>query len=102
MADEEKSIKNLTELIEASFDIGILLATNLKDGAQVADLEVILATLTTDQVLVGKLIAAADDIGKVPGEASDIDLMEAMAIGMMVLKYIPKFLEAIKKDETNT
>ena len=84
--------------MEAANEITILLITLLKDGFQVyKDFSAIFSKIREDESFRNVLKEAYTGIGKVPAEMGDLDMGEIVQLVGTQTGYLPRLLEAIKK-----
>lgn len=97
-AQEKQPITNTKEALVAVNETSILLIQATRDGLQpVQDFGGVIAKYQSDPEFKSKVDAAFKDAGKIPAEAKDIDVSEAIEIGMLQLGYVPKIISAFKK-----
>jgi len=94
--EPKMGVKELSEALEGMLELGLAFAELAKDGLQLSDLAALYAKMQAEP-LRGKLAAAADKMSKVPAEAKDLDLQEGMQLAMLMLPYVPRYVEAFKK-----
>lgn len=90
-------IKELKDVLEAILEMSVKIAAVLKDGYQPSDLGLIFDLFTKDDEMKNKIAAAYDGISKVGGEIGDLDIYEGIELSISLMKYVPKFVDALKK-----
>lgn len=95
---EKLGVKEVKELLVAVNEVSVLLVKQFKDGAQLADAAALMAAIAGNDELKEKLFAAYMGVGQVPAEIKDVDLQEGLELAGVQLSYIPKIVEAMKKD----
>jgi ATP-dependent 26S proteasome regulatory subunit len=96
----EKSVKETKELLTGVNEVVILLLTHLKDGFQISkDLPAIFAELVGNGELQAKLQKAYEGVGQVDDEIKDLNLQEAVELGLLQVQYVEKIIEALKKKD---
>ena len=91
--EEKRDVKEMKEMMVGLMEIALLLAKEFKDGVQIDDFMDIFMALKDDP----KFMEAFKGLKEIPAEAKDLDLNEGMELAMMVMAYVPKFIEAMKK-----
>ena len=87
-------VKNTKEVLVAANEIGLVVAAALKDGAQLADVMLVVGKIMGDlQDKVGHAISGASDV---PAEIKDIGVSEVVELVSIQLEYVPKFVAALK------
>lgn len=95
---EKVGIKEMKELLIAVNEVSVLLVKMFKDGVQLADAAALMAAIAASEELKEKLLAAYVGVGQIPAEMKDVDLQEGLELAGVQLSYIPKIVEALKKD----
>lgn len=90
-------VKDTKELFVGVISLAAVLATRLKDGAQVADAVAIMDMLKNDAEFKAKLEAARDGVQNVKGEIADLTVMEGFELMQAAVPELKKLLEALKK-----
>lgn len=98
-ADSQHGVKELTEAVDGSLALGVVLAERLKDGVGLDDLGALWDKWKNDPVIQEKLKNAVDGYEKISAEAKDLDAGEGMEVAVVAIDYAPKFVEALKKPE---
>ena len=93
---ENQGIKETQEVIVGALKLTTAIMTEFKDGVQAADFAVLLAKLQTEP-LKSQLLAAYRDVEKVPGEVSDISVVEAIGLIPVVMPEIIALANALRK-----
>lgn len=93
-------IKETTEVLVAANELALFLIKRIKDGIGVDDAAAIYEIIVGDGEFKQQIIAAVENIQAVGDELSDIDVTEAVGLGVMQIQYIPKIVDALKKEET--
>jgi len=91
--EEKLGVKETKELLEGVLHLGLVLARALKDGVQIADAKAVLDALLKDE----EVKEAVKGVKHIGAELKDLDLGEGLQLGKLLLDYVPKFLEAVKK-----
>lgn len=95
----KQGIKELKEVIEALMEISLRMGSVLKDGYQPSDLALIFQLFAKDEILKKKISEAYDGISKVGAELKDMDPKEGIELSIVLLQFIPKFIDIFKKDK---
>lgn len=91
-----EGVKELKEALVGVQELALVLVPILKDGVQVSDAPALWAALGSNEELKQKLFAAWEGVSKVPDEAKDLDMAEAMELVALEVSYLPKFLALFK------
>jgi hypothetical protein len=94
---EKIGIRESREAIIGMMELSLVMADVLKDGAQLSDLGVVFAKFSTDKNFKEKMRIALDKIGEVPKELGDLDLSEGMELAMLLIPYVPRFVDTFRK-----
>ena len=98
MEEQKLGIKETKEALVGVNELSVALIQQFKDGFQpVADVSELYAKLAANPEVSSKLMAAYQDIGKVPAEVKDLDLAEGLELAAVQIAYVPKLVEALKK-----
>lgn len=89
-------IKETNEILIAGNEVGVLAVKRLKDGFQFDDFQAFYEAFVNDADFKAKLQAGWENMGEVPAELKDIDLVEGGQLIMTQVSYVPKYLEALK------
>ena len=89
----KEGIKETKEMIEGLMELSLLMAEQFKDGIDATDFFAIMMKVQGDE----RYKKAFEGMKEIPIEAKDIDMQEGMELAMMVMKYVPKFIDAMKK-----
>lgn len=89
-------IKETKEALIGLNEVGVLLASRLKDGVGVDDFTAVWEKLRNDEEFKAKVQAAYDKAGEIPSEIADLDLGEGVDLALTQVSYVPKFVEALK------
>lgn len=92
---EQHGVKETKELVMAVNELSLAIIREVKDGVQVKDALALVAKMREDGPLKDALEKAVADIAKVPSEVSDLDLSEGFDLGMVQLRYVPKYIQAL-------
>jgi hypothetical protein len=93
---ESIGIPQSKEAIIGMMELALLMAEVLKDGAQLSDLGIVWAKMSSDKRFKEKMRAALDKIGEVPKEMGDLSLPEGMELAMLLIPYVPRFVDVFK------
>ena len=96
MADSV-GIKESKEAITGMMEVSLVIADVLKDGAQLGDLASVVSRFSIDKELKDEMGVALDNISKVPHEMSDLNLQESLELAMLLISYVPKFVEIFRR-----
>lgn len=88
--------KELKEALKGMLKLTAVLAHEFKDGVQVADIAPILAKLQ-EEPLKSELIAAYNDIDKVPSEVKELTAIDVLALMAEITPELLGVLKAIQK-----
>lgn len=99
-ADSKEGVKELSEAVDGSLALGVVLAERLKDGVGMDDLGALWDTWKNDEVIKAKLEAAVEGYKKIGVEVKDLDAGEGIEVAGLMLDYVPKYVDALKKDES--
>lgn len=98
-ADSQHGVQELSEAISGVNELGLVLAKMLKDGFQVVDDAAMLWNeLGNNAQVKDALQKAVQGLGNVPQEVKDLDVGEGLELGALVVDYVPKYVDALKKD----
>jgi hypothetical protein len=89
-----EGIKETTDVLVALNKLSVALIKAGKDGFQFSDA----ASLMANEELKAALLAAYDEISKVPAELKDLDVSEGIQLAMVQVQMLPGLIEAFKKD----
>ena len=95
---EKESIKELSEGLVGVLEFALFMAERFKDGIGLDDMSALWDKWKNDPDFKAKMKAAVDGSEKIPAEAKDLDLNEGMQLAMLMLPYVPKFIDAMKKE----
>ena len=94
---EVLGIKETNEALIGLMELTILLGGVLKDGAQATDVVTLYSSISTNEDLKAKFIAAYDNYKAIPAEIKDLSVVESVELSVQFLSYLPKVLESFKK-----
>src|SRR3990167_5439697 len=97
MEPKKEGIKEVKEVTAAIMEISVGIAAVLKDGYQAADIAALFKAFANDEGFKKKLGEAAEGISKVPAELKDLDWEERIEISTVLLSFVPKIIEALRK-----
>ena len=97
--DSTHGVKEMGEAMVGINELSVFLATRFKDGVGLDDVKALWDKLSDDDGFKEKLKAAAQGANLIPAELKDIDGGEALELAAIQLDYIPKLVEALKKEE---
>lgn len=89
-------IKETKEILIAGNEVGVLAVTRLKDGFQFDDFAAFYTAFVNDPEFKAKLQAGWENMGDVPAEIKDIDLVEGGELAVTQVSYLPKYMAALK------
>ena len=89
-------IKETEEALEAILLLGLMFWKSFHDGFQVDDLGALWDTYKHDDDFNEAMGNAFDGYKNIPAEVKDLQLDEAIALSAVMMKYLPKYLNAIK------
>lgn len=92
-------IKEMKEAIIGVNELAIFLISLLKDGVGIDDATAVLLKMTTDEEFKKKIVDAYEGCDKIKAEWDDLDVNEGVELGLLIMQYIPKYSEALKKEE---
>lgn len=92
-------VKETKEALVGVFEVSIFIAERLKDGIGVDDAFAIFDKLKNDDDFKNKIAEAYKGVEAVSEEIKDLDAQEGVDLALLVVSYVPKFLDAFKKDE---
>lgn len=95
---EKIGIKESKEAIDAMMELTLILMLQFKDGVQIGDFTALWAKLSSDPIVKAKMMAAYENYKAIPKELGDIDAAEGVDMSILVLSYVPKIIEALRKD----
>lgn len=98
MSDEKLGIKETKEALVAGFEVGLLATKRFKDGLQVEDFAAFYEKFTQDEEFKAIVKAGYDNAKAIPAEVADVDLMEGVELSVVAIKYVPKFIDALKPE----
>jgi uncharacterized protein (DUF433 family) len=93
-----QGVKETKELLSGILVVVKVVAQELKDGFQVADLIAAFNAIQGDAVKKAKLEEALKNIQDVPAEFKDATLSEWLEIAVHVIGELPDLLSAFKKE----
>lgn len=96
--DSKEGIKETQEALIGVNEVSLFLAEKLKDGAQFSDATDFYSKLTTDEAFKKVVSDAYTGYEKIPGEVKDVDPGEALELVGVQASYIPKLINAFKKE----
>jgi len=91
-------IKETKEMLEAVNVLVVYLIEKFKDGVQASDFIEMYSKLMVDPEFKSKLMLAYENANQIPAEIKDVDLAEAVALISLQVNFLPKVIEAIKKE----
>ena len=96
---EDLGRKELTEAVIASLEAGLLLLKLFKDGAQLEDLTALYTAWQSDEGgFKTKIQAGVEGYDQVLKEGQDLSVTEIVGLATELLAYVPKYLDALKKE----
>lgn len=88
--------KNLGEVVDGLFALATVLVVQFKDGVTVADFPAVLAKIESSPELKAQLVAAYEDVDKVPAEVKDLSVLETAQIIGKVIEKVPALIAALQ------
>lgn len=95
--ETKQGIKEVKEVTAAIMEISVGIAAVLKDGYQASDIAALFKAFAEDEGMKKKLGDAAEGISKVPAELKDLDWNERIELGTIMLQFVPRMIEALRK-----
>ena len=95
--EQKLGIKETKEAIVGLLELATCLAEKFNDGVQVKDFSELWAKLQIDEGFKKKLSDAYEGANGIPAELKDLDLYEGVEMSSVVLAYLPKIVDALKK-----
>lgn len=89
--------KEIKEVMIGLFKLMQVLIPSFKDGVQAADFAVVLAKIESDPELKAQLVAAYQDVDKIPAEVKSLDFAASADIIIAIFPELVKTIEALKK-----
>lgn len=86
------------EALEGVLEVAIAVAVVVKDGLQFGDIGDLYDALWKDPIVKAKLELAFKGMGAIDEEIKDIDLVEGGELAVTFISYMPRLLEAIKRE----
>lgn len=93
----EYDVKNTKEVLEAFFDLMILMIPKFHDGVQVQDFVDVAAKIMGDEELKARMLLAYNEIEKIPKELGDLKAAEILEIISLIVAKTPALLAALRK-----
>lgn len=90
---EKQEVKEVRELLVGVMELAVLIAERLKDGFQTDDVMHLFLKIQSDPVFV----EAFKNLKEVPNEVKDLDVSESVELILVMLPYIPKLVDMLKK-----
>lgn len=97
-ADSVVGIKETKEMIIGVNELGLVLMNGFKDGIQFSDFAAFWSHYRNDTAFQLALKAAWDNYQAIPAEIKDIDVGEGLELAAVQLEYVPKLVDALKKE----
>jgi len=97
--DSIKGIKETVEAMIAGNEIGLFCCKRFKDGVQFEDFSAFYTALTTDGEFKSVVQKGYENYKLIPEEVKDIDAGEGCELAAIQAEYVPKYVEALKKEE---
>lgn len=92
-------IKETKELLVGVNEVGLVLMKHFKDGVQFKDALELFESIRSNPELLAKLYAAYEGYGNLPMELNDLDIKEGIELAQVQLEYLPKLVDALKKEQ---
>lgn len=90
------TIKETKEAVDALLDLSLEIAKLSKDGVTLSDATLLFAKMQ-EEPLKSKLALAVENAKAIPSEVKDIQLSEAIELGLMAMPKIVKLAQEISK-----
>jgi len=101
MTDEQKvhvSIQEVKDVIVGVNELSVYLISLFQDGIQAGDFVSMWDKMQTDAEFKALLMKAYDGVPEIKKELQDLDVAEAVELVSLQASFIPKFLDALKKE----
>jgi len=95
--DSIEGIKETKEALIGVNALAVFMAVRFADGVDLGDLKALWDKWSDDEEFQNIMKAAAENVGRVKAEIQDIDGGEGLELVNVQLDYLPKLLEAFKK-----
>ena len=89
-------IEGTEEALVAVLQLGLMLWKSFHDGFQIGDLADLWDIYKNDEDFNIAMREAFEGYQNIPHEIKDLQLEEAMQLSGVMLKYLPKYLQAIR------
>jgi hypothetical protein len=86
-------IKETKEALEAFNEIGLFVASQIKDGVGVEDALALYSKIVSDEAFKSIIVNAYDRYDQIPAEIKDIDMGEGLELAKVQMDYVDKYLE---------
>jgi hypothetical protein len=93
---EKHGIKETEEALEGVLKLGLVLWKSFHDGVQITDVADLWDKYQNDDEFKNALAEAFEGYGKIPAEVNDLSLDEVMGLTGVMVKYLPKYLNALR------
>jgi len=97
--DSVVGVEEVKEALVGINELGLLMVLRFKDGLDFGDFGAILDKWKNDPEFKAKMEAAYTGYDKIPAEFKDIDAGEGIELAAEQVGYLPKLIEAFKKEE---
>ena len=89
-------VKETKEALVAFNEIGLFIASRMKDGIDVDDALAVYSKVIADEAFKKMILEAYDKYDQIPAEIKDIDISEGLELVQVQTSYIDKYLETFK------
>ena len=89
----KQDIKEMREMMVGLMEMALMTAEQFKDGVDLGDFMKMFMKLQSDP----RFIEAFKGMKEIPEEARDLDFKEGMELAMLMMEYVPKLIDAMKK-----
>ena len=93
-----KGIKETVEVIDALMLVTVFLTRRIKDGIGADDAMALMQKIMSDPEFLEVFTRAADGIGEIPAELSDLDFEESITLGILGLSFVKEVVKALREE----
>lgn len=97
MSNPSIGIKETKEALIGINEVGIFIASRVKDGLGLDDAEAAFQKMIGDPEFKAKFVAAYEGAGAIPAEIKDLSILESVELVQIQVSYLPKIKEALSK-----